>query len=139
MSLTRTLDIAGSALSAQSVRLNTVASNLANAETVSPEAASVYRARLPVFASVLAARTGDTHPAGFGVRVAGIVESAAEPVTEYRPDHPLANASGYVYRPNVNLMEELADLISASRSYQTNVEVMNTSKQLLLKTLELGA
>lgn len=138
MSIERIFDIAGSALSAGSVRLNTVASNLANAETVSGTPEGAYRAREPVFASVLEQQVGASSPESVGVRVAGVVESTAPPRMEYRPDHPAADGNGYVYYSNVNAMDELANLISASRSYQTNVDVMTTAKQLLLKTLELG-
>lgn len=138
MSIERVFDIAGSALSAGSVRLNTVASNLANADAVSGNPGAAYRAREPVFATVLAQQNGSADPASAGVRVAGVVESTAPPRMEYRPDHPTADERGYVYYSNVNVMEELANLISASRSYQTNVEVLSTSKQLLLKTLQLG-
>lgn len=138
MAIERIFDIAGSALSAGSVRLNTVSSNLANAETVSGTPEGAYRARQPVFASVLAGQVGAQTPQSTGVQVLGIVESAAAPRMEYRPDHPEADADGYIYHSNVNVMEQLADLISASRSYQTNVDVMSTARQLLLKTLELG-
>lgn len=138
MAIERLFDIAGSALSAGSVRLNTVSSNLANAETVSGTPEGAYRARAPVFASVLAGQLGAGSQESAGVRVLGIVESAAAPRMEYRPDHPEADQDGYIYHSNVNVMEQLADLISASRSYQTNVDVMSTARQLLLKTLELG-
>ena len=138
MSLERIFDIAGSALSAGSVRLNTVSSNLANAETVSGSPETAYRAREPVFASVLAGQDGGLNRESARVRVSGIVESTAPPRMEYQPDHPAADPDGYVYYSNVNVMEQMADLISASRSYQTNVDVMTTTRQLLLKTLELG-
>lgn len=138
MSLEHIFDIAGSALSAESVRLNTVSSNLANAETVSSTPEDAYHAREPVFASMLAQQAGSRQDASVGVRVLGVVESAQPPRMEYRPDSPLADENGNVFLSNVNTMEQLADLISASRSYQTNVEVLNTSKQLYLKTLELG-
>jgi flagellar basal-body rod protein FlgC len=139
MSLGQIFNIAGSALSAESVRLNTVASNLANAETVSSSPDTAYRAREPVFASMLAQQTTSQAPESVGVRVLGVVESSAAPRMEYQPDNPLADQNGNVYLSNVNTMEQLADLISASRSYETNVEVMNTSKQLYLKTLGLGS
>lgn len=138
MSFFKIFDVAGSALNAQTVRLNTMASNLANAETASSTAEGAYHARHPVFASVMAA-TGDvSNPRSIGVRVAGVVESQADVRMEYRPDHPLADDKGYVYLSNVNTMEEMADMISSSRSYQTNVEVINTAKQLMLRTLDLG-
>lgn len=136
MGLYNVFQIAGSAMSAQSVRLNTVSSNLANANTVSSTPEGAYRARQPVFASVLSAVNGG--PASVGVEVAAIVESQAEPPREYQPGNPLADAEGYVYKSNVNTVEEMANMISASRSYQNSIEVLNTSKQLLLKTLQLG-
>lgn len=136
MALFSVFDIAGSGMSAQSLRLNTTSSNLANAESISSSADSTYRARHPVFAAILNARAQDQAPTG--VRVLGVVESQAPLRTAYAPDHPLADAEGYIHMPNVNVVEEMADMISASRSYQSNVEVVNTSKQLLLKTLALG-
>ena len=136
MGLYNVFRIAGSAMSAESVRLNTVSSNLANANAVSTTPEGAYRAREPVFASVLSAVNGGA--ASVGVQVKAIVESQAEPQREYQPDHPLADANGYVYRSNVNPVEEMANMISASRSYQNSVEVLNTSKELLLKTLTLG-
>ncbi len=137
MSLFSIFDIAGSGMSAQSVRLNTVASNIANADSVSSSEGDTYRARLPVFATVLDNSVG-ADPAAAGVRVAGIIESQAPLEKVYEPNHPAADAEGYIYRPNVNVVDELANMISASRSYQTQVEVMNTSKQLVLRTLTLG-
>ena len=136
MGLYNVFKIAGSAMSAQSVRLNTVSSNLANANTVSTTPEGAYKARQPVFASVLSAINGG--PSTVGVEVAAIVESQEEPPRDYQPDNPLADADGYVYKSNVNTVEEMANMISASRSYQNSIEVLNTSKQLLLKTLTLG-
>lgn len=138
MSFFNIFDVSGSALNAQTVRLNTMASNMANAETASATAEGAYRARHPVFATVMANTGGPPDPANARVRVVGVVESQAEARVEYRPHHPLADENGYVFMSNVNPMEEMADMISASRSYQTNVEVINTSKQLMLRTLELG-
>jgi flagellar basal-body rod protein FlgC len=152
MSSFKIFDIAGSGLSAQSVRLNTVASNLANADSVSGDPNTVYKARHPVFEAVknaVAAQTLGATPGlggtpGMGaaetaVRVRGIVESTAAPSERYEPGNPLANADGNVYSPNVNVIEEMTDMISASRAYQNNVEVMNTSKELMLATLKLGS
>ncbi len=136
MSLFNIFNVSGSALSAQSVRLNTVASNMANANVASSTAAGAYRARYPVFAAVLDQATGQ--PQGAGVRVAGIVQSTAKPRAEYKPGDPMADAQGYVYYPSVNVVEQMADMMSASRSYQGNVEVMNTVKQLMVRTLQLG-
>ncbi len=137
MPLFDVLDIAGSGLAAQSVRLNTTASNLANADSVASSLGGAYRARQPVFQTVLAEETA-ADGAATGVRVAGIVESEAPLRKEFQPDSPLADAEGYVYRPNVNIVEEMANMMSASRSYQTNIEVMNASKQMLLRTLSIG-
>jgi len=133
MSSFRTFDIAGSGMNAQSVRLNTVASNLANADSVSGSAADVYKARHPVFEAL---RPGNE--AGAAVRVRGIVESTAPAQARYEPGNPLANADGYVFAPNVNVVEQMVDMISASRSYQNNVEVMNTARDMLLATLRIG-
>jgi flagellar basal-body rod protein FlgC len=145
MSSFKIFDIAGSGLSAQSVRLNTVASNLANADSVSGDPSTVYKARHPVFEAVksaVAAQAVGAAPgseqANTAVRVRGIVESTAAPSERYEPGNPLANADGNVYSPNVNVIEEMTDMISASRAYQNNVEVMNTSKELMLATLKLG-
>lgn len=136
MSLFKVFDIAGSAMSAQSVRLNTTASNLANAESVGATEATTYKARHPVFASMLKAMNGGND--AVGVQVLGVVESQEPLQQRYAPENPLANAEGYVYQPNVNSVDEMVNMISASRSYQNNVEVMNTSKQMLLATLRLG-
>lgn len=136
MGLYNVFNVAGSSMSAQSIRLNTVASNLANADAVSSSDKDVYRSRQPVFAAVMDAL--NNQQGVVPVRVAGIVESQAPARQEYQPDHPLANAEGYIYKSNVNPIEEMANMMAASRSYQDNVEVFNTSKQLLLKTLSLG-
>ena len=134
----KVFDIAGSGLSAQSVRLNTVASNLANAESVSGDPSSVYKARHPVFEAVKSAMSQPQNGGNAAVRVKGIMESQATPTARYEPGNPLANSEGYVYAPIVNVVEEMVDMISASRAYQNNVEVMNTSKELMLATLRLG-
>jgi flagellar basal-body rod protein FlgC len=136
MSLFKVFDIAGSAMSAQSVRLNTTASNLANAESVGSSEATTYRSRHPVFAAMLQAMHGENETAG--VRVVGIVENQEPLQQRYAPDNPMADADGYVYMPNVNPADEMVNMISASRSYQNSVEVLNTSKQMLLATLRLG-
>ncbi len=137
MSLFKNFDIAGSAMSAQTVRLNTTASNLANADSISSSLDETYRQREPVFAAVMKGVQG-TNSTGVGVEVRSIVESNAPLETRYEPSHPMANDEGYVFLPNVNVVDQMANMISASRSYQTNVEVMNTSKQLLMTTLRLG-
>ena len=135
----KVFDIAGSGLSAQSVRLNTVASNLANADSVSGDPKSVYKARHPIFEAVRASLASQPQDGNAAVRVRGIMENNAPPTARYEPGNPLANADGYVYAPNVNVVEEMVDMISASRAYQNNVEVMNTSKELMLATLKLGS
>jgi flagellar basal-body rod protein FlgC len=140
MSSFKVFDIAGSGLSAQSVRLNTVASNLANADSVSGNPAMAYKARHPVFQAVHAAMRGGTPSAqsGAAVRVSGILESNAPPTVRHDPGNPLADEQGNVYAPNVNVIEEMTDMISASRAYQNDVEVMSTAKDLMLATLKLG-
>ena len=136
MGLYNVFNVAGSSMSAQSVRLNTVASNLANADTVSTTENEIYRSRQPVFAAVMQALGSEQ--SSVPVRTAGIVESQEPARQEYQPDHPLANKEGYIYRSNVNSIEEMTNMMAASRSYQNSVEVFNTSKQLLLKTLSMG-
>jgi flagellar basal-body rod protein FlgC len=138
MSLFRIFDIAGSGMSAQSVRLNATASNIANGESVSSSIDKTYRARHPVFATVMNEFQFDEEGATGGVQIKGIVESQAPLRQEYQPDHPMADEQGYVYFPNVSIVEEMANMIAASRSYQSNVEVMNASKQMLIHTLNLG-
>lgn len=135
MSLFNIFNVAGSAMSAQSVRLNVTASNLANAESVSGSPEGAYRARHPVFSTVMDEMSGG---AVAGVKVEGIVESQDPLRMRYEPQNPLADDKGYVYLPNVDAVEEMANMISASRSYQNNVEVINTSKRLLLRTLQIG-
>ena len=140
MSLFSVFNVAGSALNAETIRLNTTASNLANAESVNGDPSKVYRARQPVFQAMLddSGATLDGEDATAGVRVLGVTESTAPPTMRYDPNNPLANKDGYIYMSNVNSIEEMTNMISASRSYQTNAEVMNTAKSLLLKTLAIG-
>jgi len=136
MSMFNVFDIAGSAMSAQTLRLNTTASNLANAESVSSSIDQTYRARQPVFAAMLDQANADQ--AAVGVEVKGIIESQAPLRQVYNPNHPMANENGYIFMPNVNVVEEMANMISASRSYQSSVEVANVAKQLAMRTLNLG-
>jgi len=136
MSLMKVFDIAGSGMSAQSVRLNTTASNLANAESISGTEGGAYKVRNPVFQAMMDNLSADR--SSVGVAVTEIQESNAAPRKMHQPDNPLADADGYVYMPNVNAIEEMANMISASRSYQSNVEIMNTTKQLILRTLQIG-
>lgn len=141
MSLMKIFDVAGSALNAQSVRLNVVASNLANADSVAASPQQAYRARHPVFQTMMKGELDgplDSAPSA-GVRVLGVWQSTASPVQRHEPGHPLADAEGNVWASNVNVVEEMANMISASRAFQTNVEVMNTSRDLLLRTLAMGS
>ena len=133
MSLFRIFDISGSALYAQTVRLNTTASNMANADSVVSSDGQPYRAKQVVFAA-----TPMAGPAAQGVRVTQIVDSAAPMRLVYDPKSPAANAEGYVTMPNVNVVEEMTNMISASRAYQTNADVMGTAKTLMEKTLAIG-
>ena len=136
MSLFNVFDVAGSAMNAQSVRMNVTASNLANAGSVSGDPSQVYRAKQPIFSTFstsLADQSGVS-----GVRLDGVVESSAPLQLLYQPDHPEADADGNVYATNVNTVEEMVNMISASRSYKNNVEMINTTKDLLLQTLSLG-
>ena len=127
-------DVAGSAMNAQSVRLNTVASNLANADSVSGDPDAVYRPLHPVFsAEAVAGNPGLT-----GVQVKEVTQSDAAPIRRYDPGHPLADDDGYVYAPDIDPVAQMVDMISASRSYQANVEVFNTAKELAMATLNLG-
>lgn len=132
--------IAGSAMNAQTVRLNTVASNLANADSAAGSAEDVYQARRPVFAAVY---NNDqlTRSAGMGgahVQVLDVVSETREPVRRYEPDNPLADDKGYVFYAPVDQIEEMTDMMSASRSFETNVEVLNRLKSMQQGLLKLG-
>ena len=136
MSLFKIFDIAGTAMNAQSVRMNVTASNLANAGSVHGDENEVYRARQPIFSSfgdVLAGQPGVA-----GVRLEGVIENNAPLQLQHRPDHPNADENGNVYVSNVNTVEEMVNMMSASRSYQNSIEMINTTKDLLLQTLSLG-
>ena len=147
MALFNIFNIAGSGMSAESVRLNTVASNLANADSVSSSPDTAYKARYPVFQAIQASLMSpgggtdgaDPAPAAdAAVKVNGVVESTAAGTARYEPGNPLADANGYVYSSNVNVVEQMADMISASRSYQNDAQVLETSKSLMLDTLKLA-
>ncbi|MFT6967914.1 MAG: flagellar basal-body rod protein FlgC [Cellvibrionaceae bacterium] len=141
MSLTNIFDIAGSAMNAQSIRLNTTASNLANADAAASSSEETYRGRHPVFTALnndVLDIDADNNGTNIGVKVLGIVESDAPLQPRYEPGHPLADEEGYVFYPNVNPVEEMANMISASRSFQMNVEVMNSAKQMMQRVLTLG-
>lgn len=124
-------DIAGSAMRAQNLRLNTTASNLANVNTVAGSEEEAYRSRHPVFAAVLNGQIG-------GVESRGVVESNRQPEMRYEPGHPLANEEGYIFGSNVDSVEEMANMMSATRSYQSNVDMLATVRQLMLQTLKMG-
>jgi len=136
MALFDLFEVAGSGMNAQMVRLNTIASNMANADAGVANPQDAYRPRMPVFAAALqnSLEMSDAVP----VRVLGIVESTRPPLAEFAPGNPLANEQGFVYKPNVSVAEQMADMISASRSFQSNVEVMNTTRELMLRTIQLG-
>ena len=132
MSLFNIFNVSGSAMSAQAQRLNTTASNLANADSATSPTGEAYRAKAVVFEAV-PQQSGAT-----GVRVREVVEDQSPMKQVYDPKHPLADDKGYVTMPNVNVVDEMVNMLSASRSYQTNVETMNAAKTMLLKTLTLG-
>ena len=150
MGIFRILDIAGTAMNAQSVRLNATASNLANAESVSSSVETTYKARRPLFSAAFdeamqfevseggAVDPATGEPYGVGVALKGIIESDAPTIKEYNPNHPLADENGYIYRPNVNPVEEMADMISANRSYQTAVQMATSAKKMMQATLQIG-
>ncbi len=127
-------DVAGSALHAQSVRLSTLASNMANANSVAGSPDAVYKPLEPVFRAV----SSGSDPALTGVEVGAIVERDTPPVQRYEPGHPLADEQGYVYAPDVDPVSQMVNMISASRSYQAGVEVLNTAKELAVATLSMG-
>ncbi len=132
MSLFKIFGIAGSAMTAQSQRLNVVASNLANADSATSSTGQPYRAKEVVFSSVPLADGGS------GVKVTGVIEDPSPMRRVYDPKNPLADAKGYVTMPNVNVVDEMVNMISASRSYQNNVDMLDTAKTMMLKTLTLG-
>jgi len=132
MSLFNIFNVAGSAMSAQAQRLNATASNMANADSATSPTGEAYRAKSVVFESVPSA-SGAT-----GVRVREVVEDPSPLKQVYDPKHPMADDKGYVSMPNVNVVDEMVNMLSASRSYQTNVETMNAAKTMLLKTLTIG-
>jgi flagellar basal-body rod protein FlgC len=146
MSLGNIFDIAGSGMSAQTVRLNATASNLANAETPAGSEEDAFKARYPIFSAVQSqtlqqmqsSQNLQSKEEFFGVQVKGVVESEQASQLRYEPEHPLSDAEGYVYYPNVNVVEEMTNMISASRSFQANVDVMNATKTMMQRVLSLG-
>jgi flagellar basal-body rod protein FlgC len=148
MSLMSIFDISGSAMSAQSVRLNTTASNMANANSAAGSPEQVYRSRQPIFATIQAEMLNSANANAFnfdggdgvgqGVQILGIVESDAPFQQRYEPEHPMADQEGYVYYPNVNIVEEMTNMISSSRSFQMNVDVMDAARTMMQRVLSLG-
>ncbi|MDR3476561.1 MAG: flagellar basal body rod protein FlgC [Gammaproteobacteria bacterium] len=139
MSLEKILTNAASGMSAQSIRMNTIASNLANTDNVAGSEEATYHAKYPIFSEVTQQVQGlvpDDQPTG-GVRVTDIANSKKPLERRYQPDHPSANSEGYIYLTDVNPIEEMTNMISASKEYQANVEVMNTTKNLILQTLSV--
>ncbi len=133
MSLFDVFNVTGSAMSAQSQRLNVVASNLANADSVTSSDGQPYKAKQVVFSAVPVGNDNAT-----GVTVQKVVDDPSPPQMVYKPQHPLADANGYVAMPNVNVVDEMVNMISASRSYQTNVDTMNAAKTMMMKALTIG-
>ncbi len=137
MSLFNIFNTTANAMNAQNIRLNLVASNIANASTIAGSKEDAYKALNPVFTQALQAARGNTTQY-MGVSITDIVPSNAENNAIYQPENPMADEAGYIYQSNVNPIDEMANMISASRSYQTSVEVLNTSKDLMMRTLRLG-
>lgn len=136
MSLNSVFDIAGSGMSAQSIRLNAISSNIANAESAGKTPETTYHAKKPVFSAIKDSFNGNN--ISEGVKVTNVISSNAPLQLRYDPQHPLADKNGYVNYPNVNLIEEMTDMLSASRSMQTNIEVFETAKTLMQRMLSLG-
>lgn len=136
-------DVAGQGMSAQSIRLNTISSNMANASSVSSNVNETYRARQPLFETVMGDALDDvvfddSEYQTAGVRVSEIVQSQKPLEQKYEPSHPMANDDGYIFLPNVNMVQEMANMISASRTYQMNTQMLNTAKQMMQETIRLG-
>ncbi len=140
MSLFNVFNVSGSALNAETVRLNTTASNMANAESVNGDPSKVYRARQPVFQTMMdeSSLDSDGDDSSAGVRVLGVIESTTPPIERYEPNNPQANKDGYIYMSNVNSIEEMTNMISANRAFATNIDAINTARDLLLKTISMG-
>lgn len=136
MSSFKILDIAATGMNAQNLRLNVVASNMANVDAVSSSIEETYKSRQPVFRAMMD-QYNPTNPSN-GVQMVGIVESKAPLTREFAPDHPMSDDDGYIYKPNVNVVEEMANMISASRAYQNNVEVVNSARQMMNAVINLG-
>jgi len=138
MSMFAIFDIAGSGMTAQTVRIKATASNLSNAETVAGSPDKVYKARYPIFSAVQQSTYNSLSKAEVGVKVDGIHEVTTAPNKQHQPGHALADKDGYVYLPNVNVVDEMTNMLSAQRSYQMNLQLLNSTKQLMMRTLQLG-
>lgn len=139
MSMTAIFDIAGSAMTAETARLSASAGNMSNANVEASSPTETYKPHYPVFKSIQAdANQWMGNQLKAGVQLTGTYESNLDPIKRYAPNSPMADSQGYVYTPNINYVEEMANVISASRSYQNNIELMNTTKKLMQRTLRLG-
>lgn len=139
MTLNAIFSIASSSMAAETERLKSSATNMSNANIESGSPDEVYKAHYPIYKSIqYKANEAQGNNPGGGVVVVGTYESQAEPIKHYEPDNPMADQSGFVYTPNINYVEEMANVISASRSYEMSVELMGTTKQLMQRTLQLG-
>ncbi len=137
MAIDRIFGVAGSALNAQTSRLNTIASNLANASSVAGSEKEAFRAKRTVFKAVLQEQQGQTNPNTGGVKVESLTDDPSPVRRVYEPTSPMADKEGYVYASNVNEMTETVEMMAASRSYQNNVEVVNTARQLMMRTIDI--
>ena len=138
MSMFDAMSIASTALTAQTAKLNTVAQNLANANTVASTPESAYTAQEPLFRAILDGELGPNDASQLGAMVDGIIEVGGPARQEFNPAHPLADENGYIYKPDIDAATEMADMMQASRSFQNSIEAINTAKQLALRTLTLG-
>ncbi len=137
MGIDRIFGVAGSALNAQTTRLNTVASNLANAGSVAGSEQDAFRAKRTVFKAVLESQQGKANPNVGGVAVSSLTDDPSPVRRVYEPGSPMADKEGYIYASNVNEMTEMVEMMAASRSYQNNVEVVNTARQLMMRTIDI--
>jgi flagellar basal-body rod protein FlgC len=138
MSLFDVMDVASTTLTAQTVRLHTIAENMANANTVSSSPEATYRAKAPIFKAILEGQVDPLEASKLGVEIDGVVEIGGPARQEFNPAHPLADENGYIYRPDIDAATEMSQMMQASRSFQNSVEAINTAKQLALRTLTLG-
>lgn len=138
MSMFDAMSIASTALTAQTAKLNTVAQNLANANTVASTPEAAYTAQAPLFRAILDGQIDPNDASQLGVMVDGIIEVGGPARQEFNPAHPLADENGYIYKPDIDAATEMADMMQASRSFQNSIEAINTAKQLALRTLTLG-